>query len=146
MQSNQKKHLIIINAKSNFYELMEHNLLKRMYYSKLINKNKRCCFLFSLIQRFPSELSLESIGTSNNNTNDNTGSTIISNSSIHSSSSTSLDKISTTSNNSLHRHQPPQQQSNITKVNKYIFICLFINIYQRFLIYIILDHHQLPVF
>ncbi|CAF0923918.1 unnamed protein product [Adineta ricciae] len=62
--------------------------------------------LRALVPRFPSEVSLDSLGTSNNASGGNTESTIISNGSLRSSpSSTSLDKMSITSNNSLRQHQ-----------------------------------------
>jgi len=86
--------------------------LKAYVFHQLILKKMYFLFIFSLIHRFPSEISLESLGSSNTNTNENTGSTIISGSSIHSTSSTSLDKISTTSNNSLQQ----QQQLHLSKI------------------------------
>ena len=63
----------------------------------------------SFAQRFPSQISLESLATSNNN--GHSGSTIVSDGSLRSSpSSTSLDKLSNASNHSFYRlHFQPQQ-------------------------------------
>jgi hypothetical protein len=85
----------------------------KAYIVYYLNKQKKnfLFYIFSLGHQFPSQLSLESLATSNNG---NTGSTIVSNGSIRSSPSlTSLDKMSITSNNSLGQHQ----QSRIVQVN-----------------------------
>ena len=66
-------------------------------------------------QRFPSQISLESLATSNNN--GHSGSTIVSDGSLRSSpSSTSLDKLSNASNHSFYRLHFQPQQSKPEKV------------------------------
>ncbi|UJR28280.1 hypothetical protein I4U23_009528 [Adineta vaga] len=69
-------------------------------------KTYGCQPLKALVQRFPSQVSLDSLGTSNNTNSGTTESTIVSNGSLRSTpSSTSLDKMSITSNNSLRQQQ-----------------------------------------
>ncbi|CAF4444572.1 unnamed protein product, partial [Adineta steineri] len=68
--------------------------------------------------RYPSQVSLDSLGTSNHTNNGHTDSTIISNGSIRSSpSSASLDKMSLLSSNSLQQHQQSRKES-ITRPNQ----------------------------
>ncbi|CAF3953770.1 unnamed protein product [Adineta steineri] len=74
--------------------------------------------LKALFPRYPSQVSLDSLGTSNHTNNGHTDSTIISNGSIRSSpSSASLDKMSLLSSNSLQQHQQSRKES-ITRPNQ----------------------------
>jgi hypothetical protein len=79
--------------------------------------------LFSLVQQFPSQLSFESLETSNSG---NSKSTIVTNDSLPSSPSlASLDKISMISNNSAvfvrHHLQPQQCKSEQVKKLEILF-------------------------